>query len=229
MTFKLNPTGFLIILCCPVILAFGIRADTQQTTRLVYSETTGTLSSQNKYLVTETAVGFTVELFEKNILRKIISNHTFQTTIEHYKNIQNGDTVTVTKKQNSLLFEGTLNNKKVSEAVTIDEDVWYGSKLLLKDFVVSDKQAIQFYMTKPEKLKAVKFKATKEKLERIHLNGTSYTAVKIRLRIAYLHSIFWKSFFWYRLTDGVLLRSEEVRGLPGTPTTFVKLLEETVM
>lgn len=49
---------------------------------------------------------------------------------------------------------------------------------------------------------------------------------KVRVTFDDLRSAFWGAWYWFRLSDGRLVRTEEVRGAPGTPVT-VSVLEES--
>jgi hypothetical protein len=51
--------------------------------------------------------------------------------------------------------------------------------------------------------------------------GDTVTQYEIRVRAA-----FWKAEYWYRPSDGVMLRYKSVRGGPGTPKTIITLLKE---
>lgn len=72
----------------------------------------------------------------------------------------------------------------------------------------------------------VKLVARKEGRERIRIGGVEVDALKIVLTLPGFRGLFWKSHYWLRPSDGVVLRYEEPRGASGTETTVGELTSE---
>jgi len=70
------------------------------------------------------------------------------------------------------------------------------------------------------------FKATKVKKEPQQWGTGSGPCWRVRVTFDDLRSAFWGADYWYRVSDGQLVRYEEVRGGPGTPVTVGVLVSE---
>lgn len=71
------------------------------------------------------------------------------------------------------------------------------------------------------------FVATKVKRE-VQKWGTGEGETwKVRVTFDDFRSAFWGAWYWFRVSDGRLVRAEEVRGAPGTPVTVAVLTEES--
>lgn len=70
------------------------------------------------------------------------------------------------------------------------------------------------------------FKATKVKNEPQTWGTGSGPTCRVRVTFDDWRSAFWGANYWFRLSDGQLVRYEEVRGGPGTPVTVGELVSE---
>ena len=127
-----------------------------------------------------------------------------------------------------LKLSGSLGGKRVDKEFGVD-NVWYGSVLLLRDFALSNEERREFYVTKPEEERVVKLVAVREETETVAVNGEECEAVKIKYTVPGFRGMFWKSYYWYRTSDGLLVKTEETRGGPGTPTVYAELKSEVVL
>jgi hypothetical protein len=116
----------------------------------------------------------------------------------------------------------------------IDGAPWYVSMNALSDFVKSERKRREFWvisadfadMSSVEKgVSMLKLAAVRKKPQRVSCDGATVYAIKIVITFADWRSLFWHADYWYRPDDGVMVRSEQVRGGPGTPTTVVELVE----
>ncbi len=210
-----------------LLLATGAQAFTNGSLRLVYSETSGDSKTTKEYLVCTTpGGGWHLDLFNQGIKRSIDSDPDLNTTREEYHNPATGDDLTISRHDQTLRLTGTLDHKPVDRSFPIDAP-WYGSVLLLRDFVLSGQHETLFYVTKPEEEKVVLLKAIREDTETVSVNGTPTQTVRIRYTVPGFKGMFWHSLYWYRTTDGLLVKTEETRGGPGTPKVFAELLHES--
>lgn len=124
-------------------------------------------------------------------------------------------------KENNIYYNGenigSYNNKKTQPRANIEFlGNWLDSKeKIMKFFVVSEKldkegKAVPGEM---DKLELYFKKLGKEQVE---INGETIEAVKVLFTIdnKFL-SMFWKNHYWYRASDGVLLKYESVKVPPG--------------
>jgi len=218
----------LWLLCFLFPAARAILADTGQFTagRLKYRETTGTHSSVKNYSYEKTGSGYALKLSQDDIAQEILCDAAYHTLTEHYTRADTGDNITVRREADALVFTGSADGRPVRSKAAIGNEVWYGSKLLLRGFILSSNQAEVFYMSRPEEQKVIKLRAEKQGLEELAVCGSRFTAVKIKCTLPDYPLLPWKSFFWYRASDGILLKSEERRGPPWEPLTVVELTHE---
>jgi hypothetical protein len=124
-----------------------------------------------------------------------------------------------------------------SVELSMEDLPWHQTPFSLKSFATSAKKELQFYMAtlfdEKEKKDAMsgsmlKMVARKSKQEQITLAGGEFPCVKVTITLPGLKSLFWKITYWYRLSDGIVVRYEDVRGGPGTPKTIGTLVREAV-
>lgn len=211
-----------------VFLAAPVWAFSGESVRLVYTERSGDTMTSKEYLVEKTALGWRIELFNQGVKRTIVSGDDLDTTVEEYRNPATGDELTMRRFGKALRLTGSLEGKAVDKEFEVD-DVWYGSVLLLRDFVLTDEEEREFYVTKPEEERVVKLVAVRENVETVTVNGQECEAVKIKYTVPGFQGMFWKSYYWYRTSDGLLVKTEETRGGPGTPTVYAELKSEDVL
>lgn len=219
----------LWLICFLLTVVRVIFADTGQFTvgLLKYRETTGSQSSVKNYAFEKTGSGYALRLSQDDIAQEILCDAAHHTLTERYTRADTGDNITVRREADRLVFTGSAGGRPVRSQAAIGNDLWYGSKLLLRGFILSQKQSEVYYMTRPEEQKVIKLRAEKQGLEDIAVAGSRFTAVKIKCTLPDYPVLPWKSFFWYRASDGILLKSEERRGPPWKPLSVVELTGET--
>ena len=85
---------------------------------------------------------------------------------------------------------------------------------------------LRFSVVQPDTLSVRTLQAQIMGDERVAVDGDSVDARLVRISLPGIGSLFWRSFYWYRLPDGLFVRSEVTRGPPGTPETVVVLTGE---
>lgn len=109
---------------------------------------------------------------------------------------------------------------------------WYQLLPQLAPFVVGPDKEMRFFIV-PERLDGrlrasgpTKLRAKKIAEETVEAEGMTVSAWKVRITFDDLRSAFWGADYWFRKSDGLLVRYEERRGGPGTPTTIGLLVGE---
>jgi hypothetical protein len=223
---KLTVCLILAFFCwAPVALA-----DTPATTRLVFHEETGDDVTQYEIHITPQADGYEIHsrFDDRDVLihcdaslahqRLEIDRHALDQPIIY---VREGEVI------KASLGEQTLTKE-------IDDNPWYQMLEMSKEFVASDKDPGKFWIvsdqmgevTKESGFSAIKMNAKNKGTEMITHQGQEVEATKIVVRVAGPKGAFWKAEYWYRPSDGVMLRYESVRGRPGTPKTIITLVEE---
>ncbi len=140
---------------------------------------------------------------------------------------QNDDNfLKVTTGSSVMIFAGKYKGVQVNKKVAIEDLPWYPNLYLLKGFVMSEKTSHLFIMTMLNDQSIMTLKAIREKRETVSVNGMDIDSIKIRVTIPDWRSAFWNSYYWFRASDGVLVKSKETRGPPGTPETILELIKE---
>jgi hypothetical protein len=132
------------------------------------------------------------------------------------------------REGNEILIQGTLKGQPLSKRIAIDSHPWYESmEWSLQPFAVSgSSEPVLFWVLHPYEGQAFLMQAREEKEEGIPVDGRTLDAMRVKVSPWGLLSLFWSSLYWFRSSDGIFLRFEGVRGLPGTPKTVVELIEE---
>lgn len=131
----------------------------------------------------------------------------------------------VVRQGNTLRLEGTLNGRPLLRTVQIDSRPWYESlEWTLQGYVAASFNSVVFWIVHPFEAKVYLMRAHAEAHESIPVNDRSTDAVRVRVGLAGIGSILWSSLYWFRPMDGEFLKSEAVRGFPGTPLTVVELV-----
>ena len=117
------------------------------------------------------------------------------------------------REEDVIVVRGSRKGKAIEERFVVDQAPWFqATSLSLRKFVLSQDTRIAFWTLRPDTLKAMKLTATRVAQETIDAAGTSQAAVKVELRADGWRSAFWKSHYWFRASDGVLLRFEGQAG-----------------
>ena len=115
--------------------------------------------------------------------------------------------------QNSILLHGKINNETIDKDIQIDDTPWFqATSLSLKEFVISNRNSIEFWTLRVSNLKVYKLKATKVGRQRLKMAGKPTETIKIEMRLTGFRSYLWKSDYWFRANDGLFIRFEGQTG-----------------
>lgn len=221
------PRTVPLLAFCLLLLAAPALAFSDGPLRLVYAETSSAGQGTKEYLLQPVpGGGCHISLFEPGARRVILCDADLGTLREEYHDPATGDALTMSRHGDTLRLTGTLGGKAVDRAFDLDAP-WYGSVLLLRDFVLSGAPEVRFYVTRPEQQQVVLLRAIRQQTETVDVGGTPTEAVRVKYTVPGVKGMFWSSLYWYRASDGLLVKTEETRGGPGTPTVFAELQSET--
>lgn len=77
----------------------------------------------------------------------------------------------------------------------------------LQYFTKSPKREMEFEIINPENLKTYTMKAEKLESKIIKIDGKAHKAIKIKWKLTGLMSLFYRTTAWFRVSDGVFLKS----------------------
>ena len=128
------------------------------------------------------------------------------------------------RQYQSICLSGYFENEKINKCYTIGHDHWYQApSWALRQFVLSKRKNVDFYMIRQDKLRPIKLMATKDDPGTLLLNGQEVKAFRVRLTLTGFKKKLWHGQYWFRQSDGAFLQYKGVNGLPGTPETVIRL------
>ncbi len=143
----------------------------------------------------------------------------------YYKDIIRNSEYQGVREENSIHLSGILQGKHFEKHESVDAAPWFEIICLsLFPFVNSNDRTITYWVFRPQDLKLIKMKATKEGAEILMINGSAVETHKVRLNLTGFLSMFWHGYYWFRASDGLFLRYEGASGPPGTPITVIEPL-----
>jgi hypothetical protein len=123
-----------------------------------------------------------------------------------------------------ILLKGMFRQREVSREYKIDSRPWYQyPEVCFKEFAVSEKQRIEFWIISPDDLALFEFEAQKMGLETLTIHNQNVKTVRIRIKALGFAGNFWHADYWFKVQDGAYIRYEAVHGGPGTPPTIKEL------
>jgi len=132
------------------------------------------------------------------------------------------------REGNAIFLAGQRKGEAVRKEISIDEAPWYQPlSYSLGKFSGSDKEEVEFWIVRPDKLSPVRMRAEKKGVEEISLGGSDVKARKVRVSLDGMLSKLWHAHCWYRAEDGIFLQYEGRNGPPGTPVTRIRLLKDS--
>ncbi|MFC1478626.1 hypothetical protein ACFL57_04130 [Candidatus Margulisiibacteriota bacterium] len=223
-----NSKKYLLALCLILLLFIVNSAGTENASlKYIYKEQTGNDINSVEMIFRETGTGSNLKLFSRNEIWETNSatdNTAIKVTLAY---TGSEDRISVTREDNYLLFNGWQNGKEIMKSVYINNTGWYGSIFMFRGFVLSSEKQMPAYMAVFHDQTAAKLIAIKENIETVKVNGHEYQAQKVKFTLPDWRSIFWASYYWFRTSDGVLVKTKETRGPPGTPETVMELIGES--
>ena len=131
----------------------------------------------------------------------------------------------VTRRDNSLLMTGLFKGSTISREVSIDDAPWYQAlSLSLRQFTNPNRDHLEFWSIRPDTLDVHKLQVTRSGEELVDMNGTMTKAIKLKIQLTGLKSMFWSCHYWLRKEDGLFIRYQGPSGPPGWPETIVELV-----
>ncbi|GEM_PF-6896601 len=210
--FKMNK-----ILICLVFLSISFAA------QYTYQEINNNQSNSYTYSIVKTDSDYKLSFLTNSRKVTIFADHQMQA--RKIELIQDKNSFTVERDNNTLVFKGMYKDKQLNKSIKIDKDPWFGNYHSLSQFAISKLDRQEYYMAILETQDIMKMVAIKEKVETVKIGDKNVDTQKVRITLADWRSMFWSSYAWFRLTDGLLVKTEELRGPPGSSLYYTELIE----
>jgi hypothetical protein len=185
--------------------------ETIHTVRIVVAADTGAVT------ITSTADG------EE---RTVIADKTLATCSFVYHRPAAGTSYQAVREGQSILVQGTLRHRACRRKFALGSGPWYQAiESALERFTQTEARTMKFWLINADECELVEMEATRERVETVSVNGQAVRAVRVKVNLPGLASLFWRADYWFREKDGIYVRYETVEG-PGGPRLTVELLSE---
>jgi hypothetical protein len=136
---------------------------------------------------------------------------------------ENNRFIAARQEGNRLILSGVdKNRKQINKSVKLSAQ-WFSNFYIMPQFILSDTQQIDFCILEPLNSSVIKMRAIKEAEPMIEVDGNYVETIKVRLTLPGIAGAFWHSYIWYRKSDGIFIKTDETRGFPGTPRTYMMI------
>ena len=213
------------------ILLFGslLSAET-----LIYKEIEGEIFVTHTLIITAVPAGFRVEL-ESRHSRGNMVRQTFRTSADlatlawTFSDPERQMELDARLLGKDIVLTGHSRGDKVEKKFSSAGAPWNQLfQMGLPPFVRGKEKGFQFRSIGtqgPGEMKIGKFTVTRRADEKITLAGKEITAIRLRISLSGLLSIFWHGDYWYRHGDGRFLRYRG-KNRPGGPIAVSELIGE---
>ncbi len=222
MVSKIFPMGLLVmVLCVGVNIAAAGKSYTYQST------TKGvTVNYMEKVETEKDKIILTGSYANGNRMQTVCSPD-FSTQTWEFINPRQDIHIRAERQGNIIKLQGRFKGKEVSQEYKINKRPWYQAwSFSLGAFAISGANKLEFFTIRDD-LKEFTMNVTRQQEELVGIGGQNIEAVKVKVSLAGWMSKFWSADYWFRKTDGVLLKSEGMNGPPGTPQTVDQLAKES--
>jgi hypothetical protein len=130
----------------------------------------------------------------------------------------------------SVRLAGDVEGSPVDGALRLGEAAWIQSiERSMRTLALRGSRGdrLRFSVVQPDNLSSRTLLAQVMGDETIEVGGADVEARRIRISLPGIGVLIWRSDYWFRLSDGLFVRSDVTRGPPGTPRTIVSLVSDT--
>ncbi|HSQ34826.1 MAG TPA: hypothetical protein VLQ89_02435 [Candidatus Binatia bacterium] len=201
---------------------------------LTYREVEGELVVTHTVVITTAPPGYRVELESRrnggNPVRQTFHTAADLSTVAWtFSDPERRMELEARLQGKDILLSGTAGNDKFEKKFSAAGAPWNQLfQMGLPPFVMGGKNSFQFRSIGtqgPGELKIGKFTVTRRVDETITLAGKQSTAVRLRISLSGLLSVFWHGDYWYRPGDGRFLRYRG-KNRSGGPVAVSELQQE---
>ena len=128
----------------------------------------------------------------------------------YLKDPKNDSDVKAVREGNKIFVSGKFKGQDITKEHNVDDRSWYQLFSWELDYLaLSNEKRLEFWALRPENPESAGILvAYKDKEERLTLNGEEFDAIKVKVTLGGLLSIFWTGDYWYRKSDGFYVRSK---------------------
>lgn len=136
-------------------------------------------------------------------------------------------TETVFVREGNVILASGAGVKANRKPARVDDLPWYASiGIGLAAFARSGKEKTEFWIVNPENGKAYRMTATRIDEGSALSCGDTVPAILVRITASGIPAAFFSMRYWFRSSDGMMIRYEGKEGGPGSADTTLELIEE---
>tara|TARA_B100000427_G_C15505798_1_gene593900 strand:- start:1746 stop:2399 length:654 start_codon:yes stop_codon:yes gene_type:complete len=126
---------------------------------------------------------------------------------------------TAIRNNETIVITGQNNNEPINKTINVSTIPWFQTPgFLLKPFILSDKESIQFLFLRIKTLTPILLEVKKIEEETLILNNVERIAIKTELYPPNFLKYFWKATMWFEKETGNVLKYDGLISGPGSDT-----------
>ena len=123
------------------------------------------------------------------------------------------------RSNEKIIITGTENDEPIEKSINVSTIPWFQTPgFLLKPFILSDKESIQFLFLRIKSLTPILLEVKKTGEETLTLNNIEHKAIKTELYPPNFLKYFWKASMWFDKETGNVLKYDGLVSGPGSDT-----------
>ncbi len=190
-----------------------------------YNSTTGGVTTEEVWSINFSGQGFSLYAGgpDKQVEMDGLSDSSGQgLKISYRVPEENNRSITAELDGTHLILTGIeKNGRRINRKIRLRSPFFSSFYVMPLHFINSDEEQMDFCILEPLHNSIMKIRAAKEQDETLIIENKPVETVKVRITLPNFLGAFWRSYVWYRKSDGIFVKTEETRGFPGTPRTYM--------
>jgi hypothetical protein len=127
---------------------------------------------------------------------------------------------------NKITVKGQLRHRSLQRTFTVGNAPWWQAiEQALERFARTKAGFMKFRFINADECELHEMEATREGVETVTVDGRAVRAVRVKVNLPGLASLFWRADYWFRERDGTFVRYETVAG-PGGQRITMELISK---
>jgi len=208
---------YLIILLLIALSSFTI-TDVFYKKTFVYKNITGSKETTNTLLMKKKGDDYSISETSDLGITNSIYSFNYVLKEQQFQSAKEDSDYTFSLDKKKLFLKGKAFGRKINREYTLInrwvQDFTFG----LRPFLDSKSHKYSFVILSPNDFTTNELIASKEGIEKIKVNNTTYNTQRIKITLPGFKSMFWKADAWYDLKTFDLIKYRANKG-PGTPVS----------
>lgn len=212
---------YLIFILFLTLSSFSI-TDVFSKKTFVYKNVTGNKETITTYLLKKGKDNFLVTKTSDIGITNIVYSLKYALKEMHVQSAKEDSNYKYTIDKRKLTLIGKARGRKIKRQYQLPDRWIQDFTFGLRPFLNSKRQKYSFVILNPNDFTTNELIASKEGIEKIKINNSTYNAQRVNITLSGFKSMFWKADVWYDLHTFDLLKYRANEG-PGTPISTMFL------